>query len=175
MNFKKINEEVYLATTDIISLKLNDLDLLKQNISACPNHRIRMCAHQTKNDTLHEMLIALTKKSYVRPHKHLNKSESFHMIEGRLDVVLFDDAGNIVNVIEMSDPSSGKHFFYRLSTSCFHTLVLHTDLVVFHETTNGPFVIEDTLFAPWAPLAGNRLEEEKFMEALANKIEEFNQ
>jgi len=33
----------------------------------------------------------------------------------------------------------------------FHTLIIRSDVLVFHETTNGPFDRKDTVFAPWAP------------------------
>lgn len=41
------------------------------------------------------MLIVMAKGSYIRPHKHKNKSESFHIIEGLLDVIVFDLAVEI--------------------------------------------------------------------------------
>ena len=75
-----------------------------------PRSRIRLCAHPDVNDTLHEMLIVHEKGTYVRPHKHLNKTESVHIIEGSVDVVIFDDDGNITDVIQMGDYKSGRNF-----------------------------------------------------------------
>ena len=56
---------------------------------------MRLCAHPAVDDRLHEMVIAMARETYVRPHKHVNKSESVHVIEGLADAVLFDDAGNV--------------------------------------------------------------------------------
>lgn len=170
MKWKQLSDEVYAATSAIVGINYNDIKILKEKISTCQNNRIRICAHQASTDNLHEMLIVITKGSYVRPHKHINKSESFHMIEGLLDVVVFDDHGNITNIIEMGDPTTGKNFFYRLSSDHFHTLILKTDLVVFHETTNGPFQKDETIYAPWSPVQGDKKIEQKYMKELESRI-----
>jgi len=170
MKWKQLSDEVYAATSPIVGVNYNDIKLLKEKITTCKNNRIRICAHQVSADNLHEMLIVITKGSYIRPHKHMNKSESFHIIEGLLDVVIFDDEGKIKKIIEMGSPTSGKNFFYRLSDSHFHTLILKSDLVVFHETTNGPFQKEDTIYASWSPVSGDKELEQKFMSDLENRV-----
>jgi len=45
----------------------------------------------TRATPLHEMLIVLTAATYVRPHRHHKKSESFMSVEGALSVVVLDD------------------------------------------------------------------------------------
>ena len=59
--------------------------------------------------------------------------------------------GHITGVFSLGDYSSGDTFFLRNPQHCFHTVIAQTDWVVFHETTNGPFRREETVFAPWAP------------------------
>jgi hypothetical protein len=81
----------------------------------------------------------------------LVKSESFHIIEGCLKVVIFDDSGDVADVIDMGDYSTGKCFYQRISRAFFHTVIPTSETVVFHETTKGPFRSEDTVFAPWSP------------------------
>ena len=45
------------------------------------------------------------------------------------------------------------------------------DRIVFHEITNGPFVREEMLFAPWAPGEEDEVEEqENFLEELFNRL-----
>ena len=129
----------------------SDIDLFKNLSSHNQRKRIRLCAHVEANDLLHEMLIVHERGVYVRPHKHPGKTESAHIIEGLVDVVVFDDAGQITSVIRMGDYTSGKTFYYRMATPVFHTLIIRSDVLVFHETTNGPFDRRDTIFAPWAP------------------------
>ena len=87
----------------------------------------------------------------MRPHKHLSKSESFHVIEGEGDVVLFTEDGDIQRVVRLGASGSGRDFYYRLSAGVYHTVAVRTELMVIHEVTNGPFRAEDTLYAPFAP------------------------
>ena len=113
--------------------------------------RIRLCTHVSPNDKLHEMFIIHAKDCYVRPHKHIGRVESMAIIEGEADLVLFDEDGIIKQVISMGEISSGKKFYYRLSEPVYHTLLIRTDFLVFHEITEGPFSRENSFFPEWAP------------------------
>ncbi|WP_444550576.1 WbuC family cupin fold metalloprotein [Candidatus Magnetomonas plexicatena] len=161
--FQYVNDEVFYAPERIVSVDRADVEALKAQALKNPRRRARLCAHHSVDDTLHEMLIAHAKDIYVRPHKHINKSESFHIIEGELSVMLFNEEGGIVSVIEMSPQNC---FFYRLSESAFHTVVPTSDMVVFHETTNGPFNRSDTMFAPWSPEENDVQGQKTYMETL---------
>ena len=55
--------------------------------------RARICTHTSDKSPVQEMVIAFTRETYVHPHRHIEKSESFHVIEGELAVVFFDDSG----------------------------------------------------------------------------------
>ena len=151
MLLKEFNKEVLYTDQDLTRVSKADIALLKQKALANDRKRIRLCSHKNVNDPLHEMLIIHTKDTYVRPHKHLNKSESFHVIEGSVDIVIFDEQGEFREVIPMGEYSSGRAFYYRMETALYHTLLIHSDFLVFHEITKGPFHRSDTVFAPWAP------------------------
>src|SRR5258706_3488187 len=151
MRLTQVSPEVAIAEGKVVQAYRLDISELKKRAVQSPLGRSRICAHKKDDDPMHEMLIALYRSTYIRPHKHLVKSESFHIIEGRLQVVLFGDAGDISEVIQMGELSSDLSFYYRLAEPMFHTLIIQSDLVVIHETTNGPFRREDTIFAPWSP------------------------
>jgi cupin fold WbuC family metalloprotein len=119
------------------------------------------------------MLIVLSRESYVQPHKHLGKSESFHIIEGEVDVAIFDDAGQISDVVALGAMGTGRKFFYRLSDSRFHTLLIHSDMLVMHEVTNGPFIKEQSINASFSPSDGNPEETKIYMKNLAHKVLEW--
>ena len=91
------------------------------------------------------------KDCYVRPHKHLGKPESFHIITVTLKVIIFDEEGNIKEIIPMGNYESGQNFYYRISDPLYHTVIITSEIAVFHETTSGPFKKSDTIFAPWSP------------------------
>ena len=151
MKTKAESAEVLYSLDRIVTVDAKVLDQLKRDALKNPRKRIRLCAHRTTDDRLHEMIIVHTKETYVRPHRHTGKSESFHVIDGVVDVVVFDDEGGIADVIQMGPFGSGRTFFYRIADPLYHTLLIRSDVLVFHETTTGPFRREDTSFAPWAP------------------------
>lgn len=116
------------------------------------------------------MLIVHERGVYVPPHKHPGKTESTHIIEGLVDVVVFNDDGKIESVIRMGDYASGRMFYYRMAVPLFHTLIIRSDVLVFHETTNGPFDRRDTIFAPWAPEESDMKAVNIYMADLDEKI-----
>jgi cupin fold WbuC family metalloprotein len=147
--------EVRYATDAIIVVDAADVAGLKRAAEGNTRRRIRLCAHYSTDDRVHEMVIVHARDTYVRPHKHVGKSESFHVVEGDVDVVVFDDNGGVIEVIRMGVFASGRPFYYRIAEPLFHTLLIRSEILVFHETTSGPFRRADTVFAPWAPEDGD--------------------
>ncbi len=173
MRLKEISPEVFAADMPIVRLSRSEIEFLKERVKTTPRGRIRLCAHPDNEDPLHEMFIVLSAQTYIRPHKHFNKSESFHILEGTADVILFDDDGGILDVIELGDLASGREFFYRLGRACYHTLIIHSDLLVVHEITNGPFKQDAAQFAPWSPEENNPLTARNFIDSVAARAQEF--
>jgi len=173
MRVKQQNEEVLYADGRIVMVGRQDIEFLKAKADMNQRKRIRLCAHRTVDDSLHEMLIVHTRDTYVRPHKHVNKTESFHLIEGSAQVVVFDEEGNILEIVQMGDYSSGKQFYYRMAESLYHTLLITSDHLVFHETANGPFIRSDTVFPPWAPDGNDDTARKEFVERLLQSVKSF--
>ena len=173
MKFKKFNDEVFYCGDGIVKVRRDDIYELKKFARETPRKRSRLCAHKDIESSLHEMLIIHEKGIYIRPHKHLGKSESFLIIEGQADIVIFSEDGTILDLIEMSDYSGGKIFYYRLSDALFHTVFIKSEVVVFHETTNGPFCREDTVFAEWSPHDNEVDTTHRFLENLGSQLTEF--
>lgn len=151
MQYRYVSEEVLYPADQVVSVSAADIEDLKQKQKNTTRKRIRLCAHQQMEDSLHEMLIVHTKDTYVRPHKHIAKSESYHAIEGCFDLVTFDEKGDVTAVFEVGPYLSGRNFFCRLPAAVYHGLLIHSDIVVFHETTSGPFLRSQTEVAPWSP------------------------
>ena len=97
ISLNRINDEVFIVNTPIVRFGSEHISFLKKQASMNERKRARICAHLKNEDTLHEMLIVIYNDSYIRPHKHQNKIESFHIIEGCADVVVFDDEGKIID------------------------------------------------------------------------------
>lgn len=168
--YHSLNPEVLYTKVPITTADRSDIDVFKRLSSQNARQRVRLCAHGSPDDRLHEMLIVHERGAYVRPHKHPGKSESTHIIEGLVDVVVFDDDGQIERVIRMGDYASGRTFYYRMAIPVFHTLIIRSDVLVFHETTNGPFDRGDTVFAQWAPQDSDVDLISTFMASLDDKV-----
>lgn len=170
MNLRKVNEEVFIADEAIVRLGEKEIAFLKEQARTNARKRARICAHKTNDDALHEMLIAISGSSYIHPHRHVGKSESFHIVEGEVDVVVFGENGTVLDVIELGDVRSGRKFYYRLTESVFHTLLIHTEFLVVHEVTNGPFDRDRTVLAPFAPPESDVDEARDYMSRLSETI-----
>jgi cupin fold WbuC family metalloprotein len=170
MRLRKVSDEVFVASEQIVRLGSEEIDFLKKQAVANPRKRARICAHSGNDDAIHEMVIAISSSSYVRPHKHIGKSESFHVIDGSVDVVMFDDDGAIADVIELGGLNSGRNFYYRLSESRFHMPLSRTDMLIIHEVTNGPFNRNQTIFAPFAPPEDDIGRAEKYLSEVSAAV-----
>ena len=148
----KESDEVYLSNEKSISISNSDIDSLIKLAISTKRQRVRYCIHSTPSESVHEMFIVHSKGAYVRPHKHLNKPESMIIIKGEADYVVFDGEGNIKEKIPMGDYQSGKPFYQSTRVDEFHSLVIHSERLVFLEVTQGPFNKDDTVFAEWSPM-----------------------
>jgi len=146
------------------------IERLKTVALKSPLRRSRLCLHRSDDDKLHEMIIALARDCLFQPHRHPVKSESFHMIAGRLVIVIFEDDGTPVRSILLSPPGGGGVICYRLCTPTFHAVLPLDEVVVFHETTNGPFTKNDAVLANWAPKQPDQLRSFLVKAALAGKL-----
>ena len=143
--------EVYVCTDEIIGLEEDALSAVTRMAETSPKKRARICAHKDNTAAIQEMIIVIRAGSYVAPHRHQNKCESFHLIDGHADIVVFEDNGDIRKVIRFARAHA---FYYRLEAALFHTIIVRSDRIAFHEVTNGPFVANATEYAPFAPREG---------------------
>ncbi|MFH1318971.1 MAG: WbuC family cupin fold metalloprotein [Candidatus Omnitrophota bacterium] len=150
MRLREFNEEVFFTNDEFVKVSFKEIEELKKKAICNKRRRARLCSHNKIKDKVHEMLIVHAKDAYIRPHKHLGKSESVHVVEGEAEVVIYDDKGVIRETMEVGDYKSGRKFYYRISNTLYHNLVVKSDFFIFHEVTGGPFIREDTIYAPWA-------------------------
>ena len=138
-------------SNEVLELSKNDLSVLRELAENAVLRRSRICMHLSEEDSVQEMVIGLCRDSYIRPHRHLGKSESYHIIEGELKVILFDETGRVTKRILMSANDASLKLIYRLSNEALHMVIPKPEYVVIHEVTNGPFNRSDTEYASWAP------------------------
>ena len=151
INWKETKRSVFFEKrkSEITLISKKSLEFLKKNKNQ-KNNKSRICIHKNDRENIHEMMVFHKKGSYVRPHKHLNKLESFFVISGEVTLVVFNTKGIPMKKIEMGDYFSGKIFFYKMKKNYFHTQIIKKD-TLFKEVTNGPFKKKKTLHAKWSP------------------------
>jgi cupin fold WbuC family metalloprotein len=166
-SLREQNPEVYYSDDAIVTADDGTIAELKRIAARNPRLRSRLCTHPDPSSDLHEMLIVHHREAYVRPHKHLGKPESFHLIEGTAQVVIFDDAGQIRDVLDMAPYGHGKLCYYRMPDEVFHTILITSEWLVFHETTAGPFDPSRTAFPDWAPDGSDESVVQSYMARIA--------
>jgi len=169
----KESEEVYYTEEKVISLGKRDITLLIELAKANSRRRVRLCCHSSLDDTLHEMVIVHERNTYVRPHKHLNKTESMTVLLGEADYVTFSQDGEITEVLTLGDPRSEHTFFQTIRDERFHTLLVRSDWLAFVETTKGPFKKEDNVDAKWSPPSKKEKEVQSFLKSLIKEVDKY--
>ncbi len=167
--FKKVNDEVCIASDPIVRFDARAIKFVKESALNSPRGLFRICAHKEKTNLLHEMLIGIRGDSYIRPHRHQDKVESFHLVEGSAEIIVLEDGGEIADIIELGPE---KNFYYRLDFPMYHTLLVHSPVLVIHETTNGPFEVESSDLASFSPPEGD-WRVKNYLEALKAKSKEW--
>jgi cupin fold WbuC family metalloprotein len=167
--------EVFYTPEAIVVAGAAELQFLKERARENPRRRSRLCTHSAPTDMMHEMIIVHHHDCYVRPHRHRANGESLHVIEGAADVVAFDESGAIVNAFAVSEPGGSGAFYYRMPAMQFHTLLITTEWFIFHETTRGPFVREDTQFPVWAPEGSAEEPVRAYLAKTRNDVERFRE
>ena len=170
MRARKVSPEVFYADELVVRVDRDDVTSLVAEADPMLRRRTRLCTHRSADDRLHEMLVVHHREAYVRAHRHLGKAESMHIIKGETDLVLFDDVGKVTEVIGMGEFVSGRPFYYRMSDSIYHSLMIRSEWLVFHEVTSGPLRREESEFAPWAPSDDDALAVQAFLAATAYQL-----
>ena len=145
------SEGVFFATSPTRWISRSHIDFLKAVAAKTPLGRARVCLHADEADAVQEMIIAMSRSTVVSPHYHAVRQESYHAIEGLARLVLFSDAGRIVESILLGGLAEvgDSVLCCRIPVNVVHTLVPETDFFVFQETAAGPFEEGTSIVPPW--------------------------
>lgn len=155
----------YLYVNDSRTLKMDCeyIAYLKSLAQKNSDRKCTMCLHNDIRSHTHEMVNVYPEKTYICPHSHPFKSETKIMIEGKLQVYIFDNDGTIIDKFVMDRDGI---FTYRMDKGIIHTNIPLTD-VVFHEVIEGPFVGKDDSVIPeWAPVYGENAAVSRLMDRM---------
>jgi len=146
---KAAKSEAYYCTAEPLVFDDEVLAWLKEKLDKTSGNTVRICVHREAAAPFHEMLIAHKRGGEFKPHKHLLKTESYHVIEGKLRVNRFDDQGKHVSTLLLGPHGSGLPFLHRLPVNVWHSTEPDGEYVIFHEAKPGPFVSSDNVYPHW--------------------------
>ena len=170
IKIKQLSDEVLFAETDIVKIGSEVVEFLKVKANETSRKRIRLCMHNNHKDLFHEMIIVHPKGAYVRPHKHINKCESLSVIEGEAHLIFFTQEGDVDEVVKLAEFRNNNQFCCRIPKDIYHTLIITSEQLVFHETTTGPFRRDGDIFPAWAPNENDMFSVEEYLNDLTNFI-----
>jgi len=116
--------------------------------------------HASHEAPFQRLFIAFGLDSYVRPHRHhlAPKDETLVAVQGLLGVLVFDDAGQVVQQLKLgteryAGPGIGP--VVDMPAGTWHTVLALTPDAVLLEGKAGPFDPQGPReFAEWAPEEG---------------------
>ena len=147
----------------------NMIKLLVKTAEAANGKSIRLCLHDNPAALFHTMVIVDQGGTYYRPHKHIDKGECFHIIEGQMALFTFDDEGTVTDACQL-DPE--QTIMYRVGVNMYHAVMALTPIVVYHESKPGPYLQDDdSVFPPWAPNNGDEAQISRYCEELLRVLQ----
>jgi cupin fold WbuC family metalloprotein len=148
----------------------SDLDDLSRAAQAGPRRRLNLNMHADYADPCQRLFNAVEPDSYLRPHRHTDppKAECFVAIRGRFHLLIFDDAGTVIERIELSP--AGPVISAEVPVGTWHAIVALEPGSIFFETKPGPYTpLTDKDFAPWAPPEGSSEASEYLKNVMCNE------
>ena len=147
ISVKKAKTPSFRVKSDLFILNNATFEFLKEKAEIHKSKKARICLHYSDSDKVNEMIICTYKGSYIRPHMHIEKCESYHVIEGTFSLIIFDNTGKIIKVINIE-----KDNIIKVPCALWHTMIVTSEYCIIHEVTSGPFNAGDTIFADWSPV-----------------------
>jgi len=153
LSIRKIsNETSYIV--DKISPRMTGpmVEKLQHDYSLSKRKRHRFCFHQNPDVNLHDIVICYDKSSYIRPNKHIGKSESVLVLQGDIEIYIFNDFGDLIDLISLGTFNSKKPCYVRIPPNTWHGLRSVSDIpVIMKETISGPYDSSSLIWADFAP------------------------
>ena len=139
-----------IQTKRITGALLAELD---QKAKASPRLRTNHNLHTEMAAPIQRLAIKLRHGTYIRPHRHPQRWELGLVLQGRMDLVLFDEGGALVERVTMT-PIQGT-LAMELPANTWHSYVCVSDAATFFEVKEGPYDPSLSEFAPWSPAEGD--------------------
>lgn len=131
-------------------LAADDLRRMRDAAASSPRLRSHLNWHDPERDPVQRFWIQLHPGTYVRPHRHIlqQRQETTVLIEGRADLLLFNDQGKLQKRLGLAEDGTRA---VELNPEQWHSYVALAPTTLF-EVKQGPYeATADKQFAAWAP------------------------
>jgi len=152
---------------NLIKVSGGDLEKLAERAIGSPRRRTAMPLHEEAYVGPQALFNAMMPDSYLCPHLH-NKSEIWMPIRNRMDVILFDDYGDIVDVLNLSQDDEN---YVEIPVTTYHTVVAHPPISIFFNLSQAPYDPKKAkIFPSWAPREEENEKAQKYLRGLKERI-----
>ena len=131
------------------------LDELRDKAKEVPRLRTHLNVHETHEANVQRLFIATEPDTYMRPHRHPqpHKWEFFMVLMGEIDLLMFDESGNLKERVKMSETKTRA---VEVPPGVWHCYVCQKSGTLAIEVKEGAYIpTPEEDFAPWAPAEGS--------------------
>ena len=101
-------------------------------------------------ELIQRLLNALEPGTYLPPHRHTDKEETYVVLRGSLLTFFYDDLGNVIEKVNLN-PSVGV-YGVEIPSGTWHSIIALEPGTVIFEIKSGPYKpLPPEDIAPWAP------------------------
>ena len=122
--------------------QINFNDLIKLTKDFSKNNFSRICLHESSEDILQLMAIAVAKNITYPRHFHPKKDEYYFLLKGSLIVKCFYPSGKIKSSVKLCETGELSCFVAR---NTIHSVSSLEEGALFLEFANGPFNENSTI------------------------------
>lgn len=120
------------------TLTQDRLDALVQAARQSPRRRLNLNIHEALDDPINRLFNALETDTYIRPHRHPDKTETLIAVSGSFDLLVFDDDGRLAARHRLGGGGDGN-LLLEYGAGTWHTLIANEPGSVFFELKAGPY------------------------------------
>lgn len=138
-------------TSTIKTFSSADFTTLAEQAKAAPRRRANLNVHASTEANVQRLFIATEPDTYMRPHRHTesHKWEFFAVLHGRLDLLVFSDAGELTQRVVLSPTTTPA---IEIPPGVFHAYVCMQPGTIGLEVKEGAYIpTPEQDFAPWSP------------------------
>ncbi len=126
------------------------LDETTRKAKASARLRMNHNFHDSMESAVHRLLNALEPGTYLTPHRHMDKEETYLILRGSLFAFFFDDDGNITDKTLLSQAKG--NYGLEIPPRTWHSIVALEPGTMIFEVKSGPYVpLTPEEIAAWAP------------------------